>query len=98
MMFRMKIYKVGKEILVAVCDSDIVGKKFSENEPEIEINEKFYGVEEVEEVEVKKALREATIANIAGEKAVKLAISIGIVEEKNTIRIGECWHAQMVVM
>jgi len=31
-MFRMKIYKVGKEILVAVCDSDIVGKKFSENE------------------------------------------------------------------
>jgi hypothetical protein len=98
MMFRMKIYRVGEEVLVAVCDSDIVGKRFEEKGLKIEINENFYGIEEVREEEVKKALLEATIANISGERAVKLAISIGIVEEGNVLKIGNCWHAQMVLM
>jgi hypothetical protein len=93
----MKIYKVQQEVLVAVCDSDIVGKTFREGDLKIEVREEFYG-EEVGEEEVKLALQQATIANITGKKAVKFAIKIGIIDEKNVIKIGECWHAQMVVI
>ncbi len=98
MSFRMKIYRVGGEVLVAVCDEEIVGREFKEGDLRIKISEEFYGKEKYEEEEVKRALRQATIANISGERAVKLAISIGIVDESRILKIGECWHAQMVVM
>ena len=98
MKFRMKIYRVRGEVLVAVCDEDIVGKKFKEGDLKIEIREEFYGKESYDEEEVKRALKQATIANISGEKAVKLAIELGIVDESRVLKIGECWHAQMVVM
>jgi len=97
-MFRMKVYNVGKEVLVAVCDSDLVGETFCENNYKIEITEKFYGAKEVDEEAVRKALMNATIANLSGEKSVKLAIQIGIVEEGHVLKIGRCWHAQMVVL
>ncbi len=98
MSFRMKIYRVSGEVLVAVCDEEIVGREFKEGDLRIKISEEFYGKEKYEEEEVKRALRQATIANISGERAVKLAISIGIVDESRILKIGECWHAQMVVM
>ncbi|RLI88720.1 MAG: DUF424 domain-containing protein [Archaeoglobales archaeon] len=98
MSFRMKIYRVRGEILVAVCDADIVGRTFREGEIKIEVKEDFYGKREVSEEEVKQALMQATIANITGEKAVKFAIELGIIDEKNVLRIGDCLHAQMVII
>ena len=97
-MFRLKIYRVRGEVLVAVCDSDIVGKTFREGDGKIEVKESFYGEREVGEEEVKRALMMATIANITGRKAVELAIRLGIVDRENVLKIGECWHAQMVVL
>ncbi|MEM0203625.1 MAG: DUF424 domain-containing protein [Archaeoglobaceae archaeon] len=97
-MFRMKIYNVRGETLVAVCDSELVGKVFSEGKLRIEVKESFYGTEEFEEKEVVNALRKATIANITGEKAVNLAIKIGIVDKDRVLRISGCPHAQMVLL
>ncbi len=98
MSFRMKIYRVKGEVIVAVCDEEIVGMDFREGELRLEIKEDFYGKDVFHENEVKRALRQATIANISGERAVRLAISIGIVDENRVLRIGGCPHAQMVVM
>ena len=97
-MFRMRVYRVKGEILVAVCDSDIVGKTFKEGELKIEVKEGFYGESEFNEEEVENALKKATIANITGKKAVSLAIKIGIVDKDNVLKIGDCLHAQMVVI
>ncbi|AEA46142.1 DUF424 domain-containing protein [Archaeoglobus veneficus] len=94
----MKVYRVRGEVLVAVCDSDIVGMTFREGDLKIEVKEEFYGTREVGEEEVKRALKQATIANITGEKAVRFAIEIGVIDEENILRIGECLHAQMVII
>jgi len=96
--FRMKVYRVGREVVVAVCDSDIVGKTFREGEVKIEVKESFYGDVDVDEEDVRRALKVATIANITGKRAVKIAIEMGIVDESNVLKIGECWHAQMVIV
>lgn len=98
MKFRMKIYRVKGEVLVAVCDAEIVGKIFKEGNLKIEVKEDFYGTEEFEEKEVESALKKATIANITGEKAVELAIRIGIVDRDKVLRIKNCPHAQMVLI
>jgi hypothetical protein len=96
-MFRMKVYRVKGEVLVAVCDAELVGRTFREGDLKLEVKEDFYGREAGEE-EVRAALRNATIANITGERAVKLAISMGIVDKDKVLKIEGCWHAQMVVM
>lgn len=98
MKFRMKIYRVRGEVLVAVCDADIVGKVFREGNLKIEVKEEFYGTEEFEEKEVEEALKRATIANITGKMAVELAIRIGIVDKDRVLRIENCPHAQMVLI
>ena len=98
MKFRLKVYRVKGEIVVAVCDSEIVGKTFREGDLKIEVKESFYGDKEVDEEEVRKALRIATIANITGKRAVQLAIEMGIIDRESVLKIGECWHAQMVVI
>nr|WP_290723207.1 DUF424 domain-containing protein [Archaeoglobus sp.] len=97
-MFRMRVYRVKGEVLVAVCDSDIVGRTFREGELKLEVKESFYGEEEVGEEEVKRALRNATIANITGSKAVSLAVRIGIIDKNRILYIEGCPHAQMVVI
>lgn len=94
----MKVYRVKGEILVAVCDSDIIGMTFREGDLKIEVKESFYGTEEYSEDDVKRALKNATIANITGKRAVELAIKIGIIDKNRVLKIGECLHAQMVVM
>lgn len=98
MKFRMKIYRVRGEILVAVCDSEIVGKIFREGELKLEISEKFYGTEEFDEEDVKRALRNATIANLSGEKAVSLGVKLGIISKDRILYIDKCPHAQMVLL
>ncbi|WP_230972309.1 DUF424 domain-containing protein [Archaeoglobus neptunius] len=97
-MFRMKVYRIRGEMLVAVCDADIVGKVFREGDLKLEVKESFYGTEEFDEEEVKRALRNATIANITGSRAVDLAIKIGIIDKNRVLKIAGCPHAQMVVM
>ncbi len=97
-MFRMRVYRVKGEVLVAVCDSDIVGRTFREGDLKLEVKESFYGEEEVGEEEVKRALRNATIANITGNKAVNLAVRIGIIDKNRILYIEGCPHAQMVVI
>jgi len=97
-MFRLKVYRVRGEILVAVCDSELIGKTFREGDLKIEVKESFYGEKDVSEEEVRRALRMATIANITGKRAVQLAIEMGIVDKENVLKIGECWHAQMVII
>ncbi|MDI9643422.1 MAG: DUF424 family protein [Archaeoglobales archaeon] len=94
----MKIYRVRGEVLVAVCDANLVGKVFREGSLKIEVKEDFYGNEEFGEKEVEDALRKATIANITGEMAVELAIRLGIVDKDKILRIENCPHAQMVLI
>lgn len=98
MKFRMKVYRVRGEVLVAVCDADLVGRIFREGSLKIEVKEDFYGTEEFEEEEVEAALKKATIANITGKRAVELAIRIGIVDKDRVLKIENCPHAQMVLI
>ncbi|MCX8172586.1 MAG: DUF424 family protein [Archaeoglobaceae archaeon] len=98
MKFRMKVYRVKGETLVAVCDSELVGMVFREGSLKLEVKEDFYGSEEYNEKEVEDALKKATIANITGKRAVELAIRIGVVDRDRVLRINNCPHAQMVLI
>ena len=93
----LKSYFVGNDILVAVCDSDLVGRTFHEGDLHLSVNEDFFKGQPAAEHEVKKALGGATIANLVGKRSVSCGIASGIIDEDCVIIIEGIPHAQMVL-
>jgi len=83
-------------LLVAVCDSAILGETFEGGEVSLTVTEEFYAGEEVGPDAVRDALLRADVANIVGTASVGLAIEIGVVEEGNVLAVGSTRHAQLV--
>lgn len=94
----LKVYRQGKDVLIAVCDCEILGKKFKEGKLQLEVSSDFYGRELATPSEVEEALAEATMANFAGCRAVENAIRLGYVERENVLSIEGIFCAQMVRM
>jgi hypothetical protein len=94
----LKIYRQGAEVLAAICDSDLVGKRFAEGRLHIEVTAEFFGEEKVSPEEVEAALKDATIANFVGCCAVEHAIALGYVDRGNVLCIDGILCAQMVRM
>lgn len=92
----MKRYNADNHVIVAVCDKNIIGKVFREGEFVLKLDEYFYKGKEADKDEVQEALSCATIANIAGEKAVACAVECGCIDPETIIFIEGIPHAQMV--
>lgn len=97
-MMYLKIHKVNREVMVAVCDCELLGKTFDEGALSLTVEAAFFGEEEATAPEVAEALSGATIANMVGERAVACAIETSCVEGENVLRIGGVPTAQMVRM
>lgn len=79
--------------IIALCDSELIGKKFSENGLSLDIIERFYKGEMLEEDEIVKILKNAKNINIVGKEAITLALKSGIIEEENIIKVKNIPHA-----
>jgi len=89
------IYVKVHEDVTALCDEDIIGKTFEDEKRRLEVSERFYKGELVDEKEVIEILQEGKNLNLVGNKVVSIALKIGIVKEEDIIIIGEVKHAQI---
>ncbi|ASI98127.1 DUF424 domain-containing protein [Thermococcus celer] len=94
-MIYVKIYRVQGEVLLAACDEELLGKTFREGELKLEVKERFYRGELVDEDALEDLLNEATIANLTGERCVRKAMELGYVDEGRVLWIQGVPHAQM---
>ncbi len=92
----VKRYDLGEEVLIAVCDKELIGRRFEEGELLLHVSESFYKGEAVTEVEMIASLKQATIVNLVGERAVGCAIANSFIDEANVLYIEGVPHAQMV--
>ena len=84
------------EIVLAVCDEELLGKKLKLNERfSIEVSQSFYGGVLIARDDLDKYLKQATIVNMLGEKAVSYAMKKGFIVEKAVMRIGGVPHIQL---
>jgi len=78
-------------VIVAVCDSELIGKKFEEGKFQLDVKESFYKGEIVSEEKLIEILedmiREDATFNIVGEKSVSAALKSGIVNEEGIKKI-----------
>lgn len=92
----VNMIKQGKHVLVACCDSELLGKTLKHGKIVFEVKSSFYGGNLVYVEEAVEALRDATTANLVGDTIVKAAIKEGIVHPKAVTLISGVPHAQIV--
>jgi len=97
-MFWCNVFTDKKDVVVVICDEDLLGKKLKMKERKItiEISEKFYGGKLIDEEKAIKLLNKATIGNLMGKNIVELASKNGFIVKENVILIDGVPHAQFV--
>ncbi len=94
----MKVYEVSGERIIAICDEEVLGKKFSEDDITLYVDPTFYGGQLVPLSIALAEARQATMLNLVGEKIVEAAIRAGLVHPAAVIRVQGVPHAQVVKM
>ena len=95
-MISIKIHKTYRNV-VAICDSDLIGKKFVSKEStdlgkfQLDIKESFYKGEEKTKQEIitimQNMSREDATFNIVGKESVNCALEAGIISEDGIKKI-----------
>ena len=88
----IKIIKTYRDV-VAVCDKELIGKRFEEDKFQLEVKENFFNGDEIGEekaIEIMKqmSMKDSTF-NIVGRKSVNTAIKAGIISRQQIKKIQE---------
>jgi len=86
----IKIHNTYRDV-VAICDSNLIGKKFEEGRFQLDIKESFFKGEKISEEQAVKMIKKMSIEdatfNIVGEKSVSTALNVGVISEDGIKRI-----------
>lgn len=82
----VKIHKSYREV-VAICDSELLGKYFEQNNFQLDVKKNFFKGEKVSEQEllnlIEKFKKEDATFNIIGQKSINCALKAGIINKDN---------------
>ena len=86
----IKIIKTYRDV-VAVCDKELIGKRFEEGKFQLDVKENFFNGDETDEekaIEIMEqmSMKDSTF-NIIGEKSVNTAIKAGIISREEIRKI-----------
>jgi len=87
MLFSTKVISASGNLMLNICDPDLVDKTIQDGNTKIKINPNYYAERDVDEHEAKNLLTKCNSINMVGEKTVSLATSLGIGSEKSIRRI-----------
>ena len=96
----MEVYvnlkKVGGNVLLAICDSEVLGRTLREGKIVFKVKEEFYNGGRVTIEEGLDMVANSTIVNMVGKNCVEKAIAKGYVHPQAVLNIEGVPHAQIV--
>jgi len=92
----MNLKKEGQNVLLAMCDAEILGKTLCEGKIVFQVKEDFYKGRKVNVEEAVCMIENCTIVNMIGRNVVKEAIEKGYVHPEAVLNIEGIPHAQIV--
>ncbi len=94
----VKVHKKDGRTIVAVCDDELLGKKFEENNKQLDLTSDFYkGDQYTDKQLVGDMIRNADVINLVGTISVSLGIDESLIEKENVVNIQGVPHAQAVI-
>jgi hypothetical protein len=85
-------------LLVSVCDRDVLGETFKNEQVSLTVDPEFYDGELADEEAVIDSLARCSVANLVGSETVELAVENGFIDEENVLDIDGTRHAQLLWM
>ena len=92
----MNLRKIGGNVLLAICDCEILGKTLREGKITFHVKEEFYKGAKVDIEEAIDMIENSTIVNMVGKKIVQKAIEKGYVHPEAVLNIEGIPHAQII--
>lgn len=92
----MSIRKTDGNVLLAICDAEILGKTLREGKIVFHVKEKFYKGSRVNVEEAVAMIEHSTIVNMVGRNVVQRAVEEGYVHPEAVLNIDGVPHAQIV--
>ncbi|MFH1823252.1 MAG: DUF424 family protein [archaeon] len=87
--------------VIAVCDTELIGKTFEEGELNLEVKENFYKGKEFEEKKAIEFLQDLTkedaCFNIVGKNSISICEKAGIIAKNNCLTIQGIPHAMALL-
>ena len=96
----MEVYvnlkQVGRNVLLAVCDCELLGRTLKEGKIVFHVKDEFYNGRRASVDEAMGMIGNSTIVNLVGKTCVEKAIAKGYVHPQAVLRIEGVPHAQIV--
>jgi len=87
--------------VVAICDKELIGKRFEQGKFQLDIKENFYKGEKKTSEQVRVIIEsmkaEDATFNITGKKAVETAIEMGLINSNNVKTIANIPYALVLL-
>ncbi|HUU47353.1 MAG TPA: DUF424 domain-containing protein [Nitrosopumilaceae archaeon] len=88
MLFSVKVTDYQKNLMINICDLDLLGKTIVQDELKINISKSYYGKKIIELDEATTLLKHASIINMVGKDSISLSIKLGIGSENGVKTVG----------
>ncbi len=96
----MEVYvnlkRMGRNVLLAICDCEVLGRTLREGKIVFHVKNEFYKGGRVSVEEAVNMIENSTIVNMVGKNCVESAIKKGYVHPEAVLHIEGIPHAQIV--
>jgi len=87
MYFSTKMISASGNLILNICDPELINKTLFDGNTKITINPDYYAERDIDEYEAKSLLQKCTSINLVGENSISLALNLGIGSKKSIRRI-----------
>jgi hypothetical protein len=92
----VNLKKVGRNVLLAICDCEVLDRTLREGKVVFHVKDEFYNGGKVSVEEAVSMIENSTIVNMIGKNCVEKAIEKGYVHPEAVLNIESVPHAQIV--
>lgn len=81
MQFSVKVTDYQKNMMLNICDIELLGKNIIQDDLKMNISKNYYGQKLVDKEEATTLLKNSSIINMVGQNTISLSIKLGIGSE-----------------
>ncbi len=81
MSFSVRVTNYQKNLMLNICDADLLGKQISEKDLNVKISKSYYGEKIVDKQEAATLLKNSSVINMVGKETISLSVDLGIGSE-----------------
>ena len=89
MQFSVRVSDYQKNMMLNICDVELLGKKIIQDELKMHISESYYGEKLVDREEAKVLMKNSSIINMVGKETISLSIQLGIGSESGVKTVSD---------